>query len=49
MWSWIGIVSLYLFAIGGFRWLGGIGAAADAIEGWGRATIERRRDTSLSH
>jgi hypothetical protein len=43
MWSWIWIVALYLLAIGGFRWLGGIGAAGEAIERWGRATAERWR------
>jgi hypothetical protein len=43
MWGWIWIVVLYVLGIGFFRWLGGIGAAADAIERWGRVTAERRR------
>jgi hypothetical protein len=48
MWGWIWIVVLYLFSIGLFRWLGGIGAAADAIQRWGRASGERRRRTISS-
>jgi len=48
MWSWIGIAVLYVLGMSFFRWLGGIGAAADAIERWGHATAERRRRTSSS-
>jgi len=48
MWSWIGIAVLYVLGMSFFRWLGGIGAAADAIERWGRATGKRRRRTSSS-
>ncbi len=48
MWSWIGIAVLYVFGIGFFRWLGGIGAASDAIQRWGRVTADRRRTTSPS-
>jgi hypothetical protein len=43
VWSWIVTGVLYVLGIGFFRWLGGIGAAADAFERWGRATAERRR------
>ncbi|HEX6788925.1 MAG TPA: hypothetical protein VF091_06755 [Gaiellaceae bacterium] len=43
MWDWIWIVALYIFSIGLFRRLGGIGAAATAIQRWGHATGERRR------
>ena len=43
MFTWIEIALLYLVAMGLFRWLGGISAAADALSGWGRATAERRR------
>jgi hypothetical protein len=43
MWGWIWIVALYILSIGLFRWLGGIGAAADAIQRWGHAVGERRR------
>jgi hypothetical protein len=43
MWGWIGIVVLYVLGMGFFHWLGGIGAAAEAIQRWGHATAERRR------
>ena len=43
MWGWIWVIVLYVLGIGFFRWLGGVGAAADAIASWGRATAERRR------
>ena len=43
MWSWVWIVAVYLLSISLFRWLGGIGAAADAIQRWGHAVGERRR------
>jgi hypothetical protein len=46
MWSWIWIAGLYVLGIGFFRWLGGIGAAAEAIQSWGRVTASRRRVTS---
>ena len=38
MWSWIVIGCLYVIVIGGFRILGGVGAAADAVRDWGRAS-----------
>jgi hypothetical protein len=43
MWEWIWIVAIYLLSISLFRWLGGIGAAADAIQRWGHSVVERRR------
>jgi hypothetical protein len=43
VWSWIGIGALYLLSMGFFRWLGGIGAAANAIQRWGNTTAEKRR------
>jgi hypothetical protein len=43
MWGSIWIVAVYLLSISLFRWLGGIGAAADAIQRWGHAVGERRR------
>jgi len=46
MWEWILIAVLYVLGIGFFRWLGGVGAAADAIQRWGHTTAERRRRTS---
>jgi hypothetical protein len=38
MWSWIVIGLCYVLVIGGFRMLGGIGAAGDALRDWGRAS-----------
>jgi len=46
--SWIVIGVLYVLGIGFFRWLGGVGAASDAISQWGRATAARRRSTVQS-
>jgi hypothetical protein len=43
---WIG--ALYLLAVGLLRWLGGFGAAANAISSWGRATAEWRRHVASS-
>jgi len=43
MWGWLGIAVLYVLGMGFFHWLGGIGAAADAIERWGHSVGERRR------
>jgi hypothetical protein len=43
MWQWIWIIAVYLLSISLFRWLGGIGAAAEAIQRWGNAVGERRR------
>jgi hypothetical protein len=43
MWTWIWVVVLYVLGIGFFRWLGGVGAAAEAMKLWGRAAAERRR------
>ena len=38
MWSWIVIGVCYVLVIGGFRILGGISAAGDALRDWGRAS-----------
>jgi hypothetical protein len=43
MWQWILIIAVYLLSISLFRWLGGIGAAAEAIQRWGNTVGERRR------
>jgi hypothetical protein len=43
MLSWFVVAALYVLGMGFFRWLGGIGAAADAIQRWGRSVGERRR------
>jgi hypothetical protein len=44
MWGWIGIGVLYAVVMGLFHWSGGIGAAADAIQRWGHASADRRRE-----
>jgi hypothetical protein len=41
MWTWIGIVVGYVFMIGGFRLLGGVTSAMDALRDWGRSTTGR--------
>jgi len=46
VWGWLWIAALYVLGMGFFQWLGGLGAAGDAITRWGRATGERRRRTS---
>jgi hypothetical protein len=46
MWGWIGIAVLYVLGMSFFRWLGGIGSAADAIQRWGHSVGERRRRTA---
>jgi hypothetical protein len=48
MWEWIAIALLYVLGMGFFQWLGGLGAAAEALERWGRASAERRGRTSSS-
>jgi hypothetical protein len=48
MWGWILIAFLYVLGIGFFHWLGGIGAAADAIQRWGHTAADRRRRNSAS-
>jgi hypothetical protein len=48
MWSWIVIGICYVLVIGGFRMLGGIGAAADAVRDWGRASSNAARQTRPS-
>jgi len=47
--SWIGIALLYLLGMGLFRWLGGIGAAGNAISRWGSETAERSTCGVSSH
>jgi hypothetical protein len=41
--DWILIAILYLFAIGFFRLIGGLGAAEDGLRRWGAAYGERQR------
>jgi hypothetical protein len=42
MWSWILIVALYVSNICFFRLIGGVGAAADALQRWGNSSARRR-------
>jgi hypothetical protein len=42
------IVGLYLFAAGFAYVLGGIGSAADALQGWGRSVSSVRNHSSSS-
>jgi hypothetical protein len=44
MWTWIWIAVLYVVGMGLFYWLGGIGAAAKAIERWGNLVGKRPRN-----
>ena len=51
MWTWILILGGYAFSIFLFHILGGIGAASDAIQSWGRSAAQRaveRSGTSTS-
>jgi hypothetical protein len=41
VWTWVIIVGGYAFSIFFFHILGGIGAASDAIQSWGRHSAER--------
>ncbi len=42
MWEWIVIGVLYVLALVSFRLLGGVGAAAQAFEMWGRSSASTR-------
>jgi hypothetical protein len=42
VWTWILIVAGYAFSLLFFRIVGGVNSAADAIQGWGRSSSERR-------
>jgi hypothetical protein len=42
MWDWIVILVLYALGMGFFHLLGGLGAAADALQQWGRAMSDSR-------
>jgi hypothetical protein len=46
--SWIVVAVLYVAGIGFFHWIGGVGAAADALRRWGRSgsTLGRAHTSS---
>jgi hypothetical protein len=46
MWTWILIIGGYAFSMFFFHILGGIGAASDAIQSWGRSSAERALERS---
>jgi hypothetical protein len=46
MWSWIIVGVLYVFGMGLFCLLGGLGAAADALQRWGRSRASTRADAA---
>jgi hypothetical protein len=48
MWSWIVIGGLYVVVVGGYRMLGGIGAAAEALRAWGHASSRGSHAPSAS-
>jgi hypothetical protein len=49
MLSWIVVIVLYLFGMGFFYLLGGLGGAADALERWGSSCSSiRGRHSSTS-
>jgi Sec-independent protein translocase protein TatA len=48
MWSWIVIGALYVLVFGGFRILGGMSSAMDALRDWGRASASGARPTPSS-
>ena len=43
MWTWIFIAVAYVVVLFGFRMMGGISAAGNAITSWGARSSERRR------
>ena len=48
MWEWIVIVGLYALGMGLFHVLGGLRAAGEAIENWGRDTTIGRAEHASS-
>jgi hypothetical protein len=48
MWSWIVIGALYVLVFGGFRILGGMSSAMDALRDWGRASAAGAHPTPSS-
>jgi hypothetical protein len=48
MLTWIVVIALYAVGIGLFHILGGLSAAGEAIESWGRAHAHRHEQLSSS-
>jgi hypothetical protein len=46
--GWIAIGIGYVLMIGGFRILGGVSSAMDALRGWGRSSAGRQPSVSSS-
>jgi hypothetical protein len=47
MWGWIIVIVLYVLGMAFFHLLGGLGAAAEALQRWGSASsTSRRRPTA---
>jgi hypothetical protein len=46
--SWVVVIVLYVVGMGVFHLLGGLGAAAEALEQWGRSRAPRGSRTSIS-
>lgn len=46
--GWIAIVIGYVLLIGGFRVLGGVSSAMDALRNWGNSTAGRQPSASSS-
>jgi hypothetical protein len=42
MWGWIAVLALYALGMGFFHLLGGLRAAGEALERWGRASSRAR-------
>jgi hypothetical protein len=42
MWGWIAVLVLYVLGMGFFHVLGGLNAAAEAFERWGRTSSNKR-------
>ena len=48
MWDLVVIGILYVLSVGLFRWLGGFGAAGDALRVWGRSNAAMRANHGSS-
>jgi hypothetical protein len=48
MWTWIVVLVLYAVGMGLFHVLGGLRAAGEAIESWGRANVSAPAEQASS-